>query len=83
MHTEPDRDFFLLAAMTYVEFKAELRRAKMTVKELAAVLGMNPISITNYKAVGEVPRHLAVIVTLLAALAERGVAVDALFETKS
>ncbi len=56
------------ALMTYDEFKDCLRLAGLSVRELAAVLDMQPNSITNYRAKGAVPRHLEVIVTLLATL---------------
>ena len=56
------------ALMVYDEFKKHLKEAQISVKTLAAVLGMNPTSIANYKGRGEVPRHLAVIATLLSAV---------------
>jgi len=52
--------------MTYDEFKAKLKVAKLSVRELAEILDMRPNSITNYRAKGEVPRHLAVIAVLMA-----------------
>lgn len=58
--------------MTYDEFKAKLKAAKLTVRELAEILEMRPNSITNYRAKGEVPRHLAVIAVLAAEVAAVG-----------
>lgn len=58
--------------MTYEEFKAELKKAKLSVKAFAELLEMNPTSITNYKRTGDVPRHLAAIAIMLAELTERG-----------
>ena len=55
--------------MTYLEFKQLLKQARVPVKAFAKMLDMNPTSITNYKAQGEVPRHLAVVALLLAGLA--------------
>lgn len=55
--------------MRYDEFKKHLKEARISVKTLAAILGMNPTSITNYRGKGEVPRHLAVIATLLGVVA--------------
>jgi len=64
--------------MRYHEFKSILKEARIPVKTLAAILDMNPTSITNYKdgGKGEVPRHLAVVVTLLSALSEHKIPVD-------
>lgn len=59
----------LRAFMMYDEFKKHLKEAQIPVKTLAAALEMNPNSITNYRGRGEVPRHLAVIATLLRAVA--------------
>lgn len=55
--------------MMYDEFKRYLKEARISVKTLAVILGMNPTSITNYRGRGEVPRYLAVIATLLGAAA--------------
>lgn len=60
------------AAMTYIEFKHELKRAKLSVKALAELLEMQPNSITNYKMIGTVPQHLAVIAVMVAELSARG-----------
>lgn len=60
------------AAMTYDEFKHELKRAKLSIRMLAELLEMNPTSITNYKRTGTVPQHLAVIAVMLAELSVRG-----------
>ena len=54
--------------MTYDQFKDCLRLANLSVRDLAVILDMKPNSITNYRAKGVVPRHLAVIATLLATL---------------
>lgn len=62
--------------MRYDEFKKCLKVAGLSVKELAELLDMQPNSITNYRAKGTVPRHLAVIATLLAALHAHGETID-------
>lgn len=62
--------------MNYDEFKSTLKRARVSIKDFAKVLDMNPTSITNYKTKGQVPRHLAVVVTLFSALAEHEIPVD-------
>lgn len=56
--------------MTYEQFKRRLQKAGLTIVEFAALLNMNKASITNYSVVGHVPDHLAVIVTLMAAMAD-------------
>jgi len=54
--------------MKYDEFKGILKKARIPVKSLAIILDMNPTSITNYRGKGQVPRHLAIIATLIGAL---------------
>jgi hypothetical protein len=58
--------------MTYDEFQRQLGKAGITVREFAELLKMNRNSVTNCAGRGEVPSHLAVIATLMAELAERG-----------
>jgi len=59
--------------MTYEEFKRRLGKAGLTIRELAELLKLHPSSITNYSCRGIVPSHLAVIVTLMAEMAEHGI----------
>jgi hypothetical protein len=59
--------------MTYDEFQRRVRKAGLTVKEFAELVRMNKNSVTNCAARGEVPSHLAVMVTLMAELAEHRV----------
>lgn len=56
--------------MEYDEFKRRLGKAGVTVREFAELVKLRPNSITNYARQGEVPSHLAVIVTLMGELAE-------------
>lgn len=58
--------------MTYDEFKRRLGKAGLTAREFAGLIKLNPGSITNYARHGEVPSHLAVIVTLMGEIAESG-----------
>lgn len=58
--------------MTYEEFQRQLGKAGITVREFAELLRMNRNSVTNCATRGEVPSHLAVIVILMAQLAEEG-----------
>ncbi len=58
--------------MNYEEFKRRLGKAGVSAKDFAVVIGLNPNSVTNYAKVGVVPKHLAIMVTLMAELAENG-----------
>jgi len=59
--------------MTYDEFRAELKGAKLSLREFAALLKLNPNSLTNYKATGSVPDHIALIAVLIRELVRRGI----------
>lgn len=59
--------------MTYDEFLRQLGKAGLTVREFAALVKMNRNSVTNCAQRGGVPSHLAVIVTLMAEMAEHRV----------
>jgi len=56
--------------MIYDEFKRHIGKAGLTIRAFAELLRLNPSSVSNYAKTGEVPSHLAVIVVLLAELAE-------------
>ncbi len=58
--------------MKYEDFREELRRAGLSNRTFAALLGLNPNSISNCKAFGVVPTHLAVIAALIRAMKEAG-----------
>lgn len=58
-----------MCAMAYAEFQQELKKAQLTAREFARLIRMNESSITNYASKGTVPSHLAVIATLIGALA--------------
>lgn len=60
------------AAMTYEEFRRQLGKAGITSREFAELIKLNPNSITNYAKQGEVPTHLAIIVSLMGDMAEHG-----------
>ncbi|MGY6162935.1 XRE family transcriptional regulator [Paraburkholderia strydomiana] len=57
--------------MVYEEFRRQLGKAGVTAREFAGLIGLSPNSITNYSKLGEVPSHLAVIVVLMAELADQ------------
>jgi hypothetical protein len=56
--------------MTYDEFRRQLGKAGLTVKSFAELIKQHPNSITNYASRGSVPAHMAVIVVLLADMAD-------------
>ena len=58
--------------MPYVGFLEELRKAGLSVREFADLIGMNPNSISNYARTGELPTHLALIAVLVAGISEMG-----------
>lgn len=58
--------------MTYSEFKDALARTGLTVREFAELIGMSPTAVSNYSKYNRVSKHLAVIVTLMAEMAEGG-----------
>jgi transcriptional regulator with XRE-family HTH domain len=56
--------------MQYNEFKRYLGKAGLTVREFAALMGINNNSVSNYAAADKVPSHHAVAVALMGAMAE-------------
>ena len=58
-----------MCARAYADFQQELKKAQLTAREFARLIRMNESSITNYSSKGTVPSHLAVIATLIGALA--------------
>lgn len=62
----------MITSMNYEEFRRQLGKAGITAREFGEVLKLHPKSITNYSQQGEVPSHLAVIVTLMGEMAEHG-----------
>jgi hypothetical protein len=58
--------------MEYAAFQETLQRIGLSGRAFARLLNLNPNSITNYKKTGSVPAHLAVILSLIAALKEAG-----------
>lgn len=62
--------FVVCLSMDYREFKRLLGKAGTTNKEFAALMGLNPNSLSNYAKKDNVPSHLAIIATLLSEMAE-------------
>ncbi len=59
--------------MNYKEFRRQLGKAGLTVKEFAELIKQTPNSITNHAAEGEVPSHLAIIAALMGGMADASV----------
>ncbi|WP_230772403.1 XRE family transcriptional regulator [Sphingomonas sp. Leaf4] len=59
--------------MLYADFLVEMERASLTVRGFAQLIGMNPNSITNYAARGQVPQHIAIIAVLVSEMTAHGV----------
>jgi len=63
----------MVEAMTYEDFKRNLRSTGLSIVEFAVLMGMpHRQAITNYSKTGSVPDHMAVIVRLMAALVGKG-----------
>ena len=58
--------------MSYADFVEELRKAGLSVRAFAKLIGMNPNSISNYARCGELPTHLALIAVLIVGVDETG-----------
>ncbi|MDA0713090.1 MAG: XRE family transcriptional regulator [bacterium] len=66
--------------MPYEEFQRLVGKAGLSIKDFATLLGMKPNSITNYKKVGFVPTHLAVIASLISTMKDDGYDFFPIFE---
>jgi len=66
--------------MEYKEFKLNIARAGLTIKEFAELIGSHPTSITNLKQKAKVPKKLAIISILIVELFNNGVDVKGLLE---
>lgn len=67
--------------MDYQEFRRQLGKAGLTGREFARLLEVHPNTITNYKATGRVPYHMALIAGLVADMAERRIDFRATIES--
>lgn len=56
--------------MKYKEFRRHLGKSHLTIGRFAALIKLNPNSITNYSKRGTVPSNLAVIATLMGEMAD-------------
>ncbi len=57
--------------MTYDEFRRQLGKAAISIREFAELLRMSPNTVSNKAQQGRVPDHMAVIAALIAEMAER------------
>lgn len=58
--------------MNYAEFRRQLGKAGISIKDFAALLRLQPTSISGYARSGKVPGHLAIIAALMAEMADSG-----------
>lgn len=63
----------MLKSMTYEEFHRHVGKAGLTLKEFAALIRMNRISLSNLAKKEEVPSHLGVIAALMGEMKDKGV----------
>lgn len=66
--------------MPYEEFQRLIGKSGLSIKEFASLLDMNANSITNYKKIGKVPTHIAVIVSLISMMKDDGIDFHPVFE---
>jgi len=57
--------------MNYDEFKRQLGKAGLSIKEFADLLQISCNSVSNYSAKGLVPAHFAVTATLMGEMADK------------
>jgi hypothetical protein len=57
--------------MTYEEFRRQLGKSGLTLKQFAGLVKLNCNSVANYAAHGEVPSHWAIVAVLMGEMAER------------
>lgn len=69
----------MVETMSYDEFLAELRKAGLSVRKFADLIGMRPNSVSNNARRGTVPNHLAVIAALLGELGSQHIPVEPVF----
>ena len=58
--------------MPYLDFLEELRKAGLSVREFAELIGMNPNSTSNFARTGELRAHLVLIAVLVVRMSEMG-----------
>ena len=66
--------------MKYDEFKRNIGKAGLTIKEFAELIKTNTNSITNLATKDTVPKHLVIIAVLLGEMVDKGVEYKYLFE---
>jgi hypothetical protein len=56
--------------MGYDEFRRHIGKAGLQMREFASLIQMTPAALSNYRQIGEVPAHLAIIAVLLGELVD-------------
>lgn len=71
-NVDSERVAWQRTAMRYDEFRRQLGKAGLSTKEFAALVKVNPCSLSNYSRSGEIPSHWAVVAALMGEMAENG-----------
>lgn len=66
--------------MRYSEFKRQVAKAGLSLKEFSRLIKQSPTSISNYAKTDAVPSQLAIIAVLIAEMKERGINYQALID---
>lgn len=66
--------------MKYNEFKINIGKAGLTIDKFSTLIKSSPRSISNYASKGQVPKHLAIISTLLVEMEYNNIDFGHLFE---
>lgn len=66
--------------MTYEKFKDNIKKTGLSVDEFSVLIKTSHKSISNYSAKGKVPKHLAVISTLMCEMVKKDIDFLHLFE---
>lgn len=63
-----------------MEFKRNVGKAGLSITEFSLLIKSSPQSVSNYARINKVPKHLAIIATLLGEMAEKNMDFEHLFE---
>jgi hypothetical protein len=66
--------------MTYETFKDNIKKTGLSIKQFSVLIKTSHRSISSYSIQGKVPKHLAIISTLMLEMAKKDVSFMHLFE---
>ncbi|MFA6192992.1 MAG: hypothetical protein WC665_11665 [Sulfurimonas sp.] len=67
--------------MTYNKFKDNIKKAGLSLDEFSSLIKTSHRSISNYSATGKIPKHLAIISTLMHEMAKNDIDFTCLLES--